>query len=260
MFSASMNPELPIRHVTPRPGMAVLYALLAAALAVIGYALRPWGLLLVWPAASLAVIAAAYVWLGPRVFAKRDGRLHLLTRVGMFPYLAGGGLTFPHYRRTAPPWVDVTPNLVLGRRLNEAEAREQIDRGVRAVLDLTAECEAPPAIRALAYCNIAILDLTVPTPRQFADAVGFIRAHATGAQRVYVHCKLGRSRSAAVVAAYLLDQGLARDANDAVGIVRAARPEIVIGSGAIAGLDAFARGTARPPSRGSPVSSGGDPE
>jgi hypothetical protein len=96
----------------------------------------------------------------------------------LLSYELGSILTFPHYRRTAPPWVDVTPNLVLGRRLTDDEAREQIDRGVRAVLDLTAECTAPPAFRSLAYRNVPILDLTVPTPRQFAEGVEFIRAHA----------------------------------------------------------------------------------
>jgi protein phosphatase len=221
--------------------MAALYALLAAGLAVIGYILRPWGLLLIWPAASLAVIAAAYLWFGPHVFAKRGGRLHPVTRVGLFPYLAGGWLTFPHYRRTAPPWVDVTPKLVLGRRLNEAEAREQIERGVRAVLDLTGECEAPPAFRALAYHNIPILDLTIPTPRQFADAVDFIRAHATNGRKVYLHCKLGRSRSAVVAAAYLLAEGIAKDAAHAIAIVRTARPEIVVGAPALDALEQFAR-------------------
>ncbi|MDQ3438797.1 MAG: dual specificity protein phosphatase family protein, partial [Planctomycetota bacterium] len=195
--------------------MAAMYAALALALGVVGYALRPWGFLLVWPAAAFATIAAAYLWFGPHVFRKRDGRLHLLARLGLLPYELGSILTFPHYRRTAPPWVDVTPGLVLGRRLNDAEAREQIDRGVRAVLDLTAECTAPPAFRALVYRNVPILDLTVPTPEQFAEGVDFIRAHAKGGGKVYLHCKLGRSRSAAVAAAYLIAEGLAADGNEA---------------------------------------------
>src|SRR5689334_3486247 len=83
IFSASVNPDpsdqTRMKHVTPRPRMAALYGLLAIALAVIGYALRPWGLILIWPAASLSVIAAAYLWFGPYVFHKRGGRLHPVT-------------------------------------------------------------------------------------------------------------------------------------------------------------------------------------
>ncbi len=219
-----------------------MYAALAVALGVVGYVLRPWGLLLVWPAASFATIAAAYLWFGPHVFRKRDGRMHPLNRVGLFPYELGSWLTFPHYRRTAPPWVEVTPQLILGRRLNDAEAREQIERGVRAVLDLTAECVAPPSFRALAYRNIPILDLTVPTPNQFADAVDFIRAQMKEG-KVYVHCKLGRSRSAAVVAAYLIAEGLAANGSEAVDLVRRARPEIVIGPAAVEALERYAKAT-----------------
>lgn len=217
-----------------------MYAALAVALAVVGYVLRPWGLLLVWPAASFATIAAAYLWFGPHVFRKRQGRLHPLNRLGLFPYEFGSWVTFPHYRRTAAPWVEVTPTLILGRRLNQVEAREQIDRGVRGVLDLTAECVAPPAFRALAYRNIPILDLTIPTPEQFADAVDFIRAHAQDG-KVYLHCKLGRSRSAAVAAAYLIAEGLAKDGKQAVELVRRARPEIVIGKAAVEALDRYAQ-------------------
>jgi len=219
--------------------MAAAYAALAVLLGVTGYVLRPWGYLLIWPAAAFATIAAAYLWFGPHVFRKRDGRLHPFSRLGLFPYELGSILTFPHYRRTAPPWVDVTPNLVLGRRLTEAEARAQIDRGVRAVLDLTAECTAPPAFRSLAYRNVPILDLTVPTPRQIAEAVDFIRAHAKDGAKVYLHCKLGRSRSAAVAAAYLIAEGLAANGKDAVEMVRRARPEIVINPAAVEALDRY---------------------
>jgi len=220
--------------------MAAAYVALAFALGVTGYVLRPWGLLLVWPAAAFATIAAAYLWFGPHVFRKRDGRLHPISRLGLLPYELGSILTFPHYRRTAPPWVDVTPHLVLGRRLTDDEARQQIDRGVRAVLDLTAECTAPPAFRSLAYRNVPILDLTVPTPRQFADGVEFIRAHAKDGAKVYLHCKLGRSRSAAVAAAYLIAEGLASSGEEAVEMVRRARPEIVIKGAAVEALDRYA--------------------
>ena len=228
-------------HLTPRPRMAALYACLGITLGVIGYLLRPWGFVLVWPAASMLIIAAAYIWLGPNVFRKRDGRLGFATRFALGPYLLGGWLTLPHYRRQAATWVEVTPQLILGRRLTDAEAREQIGRGVAAVLDLTSECAAPPAFRAIAYRNIPVLDLTVPTPRQLDDAVAFIRAHAHDGRKVYLHCKLGRSRSAAVAAAYLIAEGIAPSAAEAVERVRRVRPEIVVGAGTLAALERYAQ-------------------
>jgi SAM-dependent methyltransferase len=45
---------------------------------------------------------------------------------------------------------------------------------------------------------------------------------------VYVHCKIGYSRTAAAVAAYLLASGNARTPNEAMALLRRARPSIVI--------------------------------
>ena len=45
---------------------------------------------------------------------------------------------------------------------------------------------------------------------------------------VYVHCKIGYSRSAAAVAAYLIIKGAVSGVEEALGIIRRARPSIVI--------------------------------
>ena len=55
-----------------------------------------------------------------------------------------------------------------------------------------------------------------------------------------MHCKIGYSRSAAVVGAYLLDVGLTDSVPDAVARLRQARPAIVIRPEAQAALEAFA--------------------
>jgi protein-tyrosine phosphatase len=43
-----------------------------------------------------------------------------------------------------------------------------------------------------------------------------------------VHCKIGYSRSAAVVGAYLLGIGRVQNSDDAIGLLRRARPSIVV--------------------------------
>jgi protein-tyrosine phosphatase len=107
------------------------------------------------------------------------------------------------------------------------------------VLDLTSEFAVPPSFRVLAYRNIPILDLTAPTPEQLGEAVAFLHeASADGV--VYVHCKIGYSRSAAVVGAYLLDSGQANSAEEAIAHLREARPSIVIRPEARAALRTFA--------------------
>jgi protein-tyrosine phosphatase len=77
------------------------------------------------------------------------------------------------------------------------------------------------------YRNIPILDLTAPTVDQLAEMASFVeRESATGI--VYVHCKIGYSRTAAAVAAYLLRSHLAKTTPEALDLVRRARPSVVV--------------------------------
>ena len=56
---------------------------------------------------------------------------------------------------------------------------------------------------------------------------------------VYVHCKIGYSRSAAAVAAYLIMSGRANTAEEAFAIIRRARPSVVIRREVISALAEF---------------------
>lgn len=213
--------------VTPRSRPAVIYVLGAGVLATVSYAIGGWGLIGLWPAVSLVVVAAAYFGLGPAIFRKAHGRIPLAARLVLGPYLGGLFVSRLWYWRAGRPYHEVAPEVILGRRLGEQAARAAIGEGVTAVLDLTAEHAAAPAIRGLPYLNVQVLDLTVPTVQQLREAVAFIREHA-GRGVVFVYCGLGYSRSAAAVAAYLLACGAAKNVEDACAIIRRARPGAVM--------------------------------
>jgi protein-tyrosine phosphatase len=117
---------------------------------------------------------------------------------------------------------------------------------VTAVLDLTAEFTEAKAFRSARYRNLPLLDLTAPTQDQLQEAVAFLAAEAA-AGTVYLHCKIGYSRSAAVAGAYLLATGIADTAEEAVAHLRRARPSIVVRPEAREALRVFA---ARPRTRG----------
>jgi len=70
------------------------------------------------------------------------------------------------------------------------------------------------------------------------QAVEFISRRAERGV-VYVHCKVGYSRSAAVVGAYLLASRRAGSVDQALAILRDSRPGIVIRPEALAALNAF---------------------
>jgi protein-tyrosine phosphatase len=199
--------------------------------------MRPWGLVLWWwPGTTLVVIAAAYFGTGTGVFGKRGGMLAATTYLVLGPHLAGAWVwRWVRMRREEAAFAQVAPGVWIGRRVGRREALDLERLGVAAVLDLTAEASEERGVLQAArrgraaYLNVPILDLTTPTQRQLAEAVGFVRRHAatTG---VYVHCLWGYSRCATVAAAYLLEIGAAATVEEALEIVRRARPGIIVGA------------------------------
>lgn len=219
------------------------YYALAAAAALTGSLLfPPWTLPLLWPAAALGVVAAGYLWFGSGIYGKRCGKLPLWSRCFFAPALLGQYLSLAHYRRECRAWDTVAPGVLIGRQLNAAEAERAIaEAHVTAVLDLTAEFSEPPPFLALPYRNLPTLDLTAPTQSALREAVAFLNEHTaqSNSGTVYVHCKIGYSRSAAIIGARLLASGQATDPDAAVAILRATRPTLVVRPEAFAALREF---------------------
>lgn len=208
----------------PRIG---LYYLALAVLCAWAASFGGWALLLLWPALSCALQAAGYFGFGARIFDKREGRHSFATRVLFAPILLGQRLSLAHYRRGPRAWDELAPNVWIGRQLDAAEAEAAVRQGVTAVLDLTGEFEEAPAFVWGNYLNLPVLDLTAPSAAQLAQAVAFIDRESTRGI-VYVHCKIGYSRTAAAAGAWMLRSGRARDADEAMERLRAVRPSIVI--------------------------------
>jgi membrane-associated phospholipid phosphatase len=226
--------------VVPNPTIGRRYAALTGVLIALSAAFWPYGAILVWPAVATAIVTAGYFELGPAIFRKQSGRLPLSARIVMAPVLWGQWLSLQYYKRQCRAWDVVTPGVWLGRRLSDAEAASAIQAGVTAVVDLSGEFSEARPFLSVAYFHLPVLDLTAPSQAQLADAVRFIEAHAVDGN-VYVHCKIGYSRSAGVVGAWLLASGRAGNVDDAIDQMRAVRSAIVIRPEIRVALDEFAR-------------------
>lgn len=224
--------------VVPNRRVGSLYGAGAVVAGVLAAVTWPWGSLLLWPAFALVLAAAAYLGRGPGVYRKAGGRLPLAARFVLQPLLLGQRLSLLYYRRQCRPWDEAAPRVWIGSQLHDRQAEGAVHQGVTAVLDLTAEfSEARPFLR-MAYLNLPILDLTAPAPGLLSEAASFIAEHSRRGT-VYVHCKIGYSRSAAVVGAYLLASGQASTAAEAVERLRRVRPSIVVRPEAFEALLAF---------------------
>ncbi|HYJ04370.1 MAG TPA: phosphatase PAP2/dual specificity phosphatase family protein [Chthoniobacterales bacterium] len=224
--------------------------------------LWPWGAFLIWPAISLAISAVAYFGLGPGIFRKRDGRLPWTAWWALGPCLLGQQLSRFYYRRQCRAWDRLTPQIWIGSVLSRREAATAVRLGVTAVLDLTAEFSEPAPFRGVTYRNIPILDLTAPPPEQLDEMVAFISrnidfqsvrpaelhsAESAAAESdeesrngiVYIHCKIGYSRTAAAAAAYLLHTGAVSSVPEAIDVLRKVRPMIIVRPEIVAALTDF---------------------
>jgi membrane-associated phospholipid phosphatase len=214
------------------------YAAGAAVLLLIGAIFWPWGALLLWPAIALGIVAVAYFGAGPVVFRKAKGKLPWSTRFVLAPCLLGQYLSLLYYRGQCRAWDEVTSQIWIGGKLGSRSANKALWSGVGAVLDLSVEFSEAKPFRKVNYRNIPVLDLTAPTQAQLGEMSEFIGNHCRNGI-VYIHCKIGYSRSAAAVAAYLIMSGKVKTAEEAFALIRRVRPSVVIRPELISALSGF---------------------
>jgi protein-tyrosine phosphatase len=140
----------------------------------------------------------------------------------------------------------LTPQVWIGGVLTAKEAGAAVLQGVTAVLDLTAEFSEAAPFRSVTYKNIPILDLTAPTIEQMEEMAAFIEEESSRGV-VYIHCKVGYSRTGAAAAAFLLRTARVRTVPDAIHFLRQVRPAIIIRPEVLTALDEFANNLAVSP-------------
>jgi protein-tyrosine phosphatase/membrane-associated phospholipid phosphatase len=223
-FVRDSSPRLP---VTTNRRIGFYYAAGALTFGVVAFVFWPSGALLLWPGIAFLIATSGYFRLGPLIYRKSEGLLPISTLFTLGPCLAGQHLSLLYYRRQCQAWDQVTPQVWVGRLLRGSEASAAMGAGVKAVLDLAAEFSEAKPFREICYRNVPILDLTAPTIPQLSEMADFIDEYSQNGV-VYVHCKIGYSRSAAAVAAWLLKTGKVSGVEGALTLIRRARPSVVI--------------------------------
>ena len=202
--------------------LALRYGLGSAVCAALAVNLGGAWLWLLWPCASLLLVALNYALFGAAGFQKHaDGSLSSASTWLLAPYLLGAWVNSRLWTRKHPQPDQVVEGVWLGRVPSAREAAP-----FAAVLDLSAEL--PVRLPGKTYRNLPLLDLIAPDSeacRQGAELIEKLRQQGP----LLVCCALGYSRSATLVAAWLLHSGRADSVEQAIAMIRAARPRIVLG-------------------------------
>lgn len=203
--------------------MAALYLAGAAALTLPAWLGGAW-LWLLWPAFALLMVASNYAWFGADGFQKQsNGRLSTAVRWLLAPCLIGARVNAWWWTRSRPHPDEVIDEVWLGR---QPSARDLKRVRHAAVVDVAAELSM--ARSKLHYRSVPALDLVSPDAVACRQAVEHIE-QLRPCGPVLVCCALGYSRSATMVAAWLLQTGRASDVEQALALIRRARPRLVIG-------------------------------
>lgn len=193
-----------------------------------------YGFILLWPAAALLIVAAGYAGLGVSVFQKNNhGELSLSARWLLFPYLAGAWLSKGWFSRRISPSNVVYDGVALGRFPGRTMSEA-------AVFDLTAEFHKG-CRKAELWEAYPLMDLVVPETQEIWQAVIKLQQLHQGHKSVLVCCALGLSRSATVVAAWLLSEGYVESVSQAVALIKSRRPQVVLTPAHLQVLETFSK-------------------
>jgi membrane-associated phospholipid phosphatase len=197
--------------------------------AVVCTALSFVSIFFVWPAVACGIMALAYATGLSRLLGKENGTLSPSAEWCLLPVLIATAQIQRKWLQRKPGWHEVTPGVLFGRKVTAKEAAALVQRGALAVLDLTAETNAPVAFREHAhYHNLPLLDLVPLKPEHITAALDIIREQRAAGRRVFMHCQLGLQRSALIAAHWLVENGEAESLEAAKSKIRALEPSVII--------------------------------
>lgn len=181
-------------------------------------------LLLCWPALSFGIVSIAYLTCDARWFGKRrDGSRHWLATAVLLPYLifvySVWRLQISLSREPAINYVN--SSVAVSRRLLAHELPENVDR----VCDLTCEFVDPKPLRTKPgyHCH-PVLDAGACSAAELVDLAR--RLPPSNGEILLIHCANGHGRTGMFAAVWLLTHGFVTTVDDAITMLRNARPGI----------------------------------
>lgn len=177
--------------------------------------------LFLWPAITLTFVMLGYLGAGASIFQKNaQGEVSLSAQVILLPYRFFAWCTYRYYLKRCQTPSKVMEGILLGGRpLYLLETN--------AVFDLTCEWPRNTFSQKQHYLAQPQIDLLPLSPDDIDKAMSSMQILSQYGS-VYIHCKLGYSRSATVVVAWLVYCGEKPNLEEALKQVYQTRPQVIL--------------------------------
>ncbi|MCQ9121920.1 phosphatase [Rodentibacter pneumotropicus] len=173
---------------------------------------------LIWGAVALCLVVLAY-GRGVTIFQKQaNGKLSAAACALGLPYFLGARLNIVYWLWGKPKSAVIFENISVGSIVVSSE--------FNALLDCCAELPCPNPSDA--YEQAFMLDLIAPSAKELCNAAEKLEHLQQTCSSVLVCCALGYGRSVAVVLTWLLATHKVADLEQAIMLVKQARPQMVI--------------------------------
>ncbi|NIT12929.1 MAG: phosphatase, partial [Candidatus Dadabacteria bacterium] len=109
--------------------------------------------------------------------------------------------------RTRNWWDEIDDCVILGAIPFSSDVHRLRDTGVRCIINLCAESPGPVALYKkydIDYHYLPVIDFTCPDVQTIANGVSIIQKYRDKDEKVYIHCKAGRGRSATILFCWLV--------------------------------------------------------
>ena len=199
-------------------------------LGILAYEFPPVGLWLIYPAISLLIVAHSYSLVRPHFFQKQaDGNMTIASKMLIAPYLIFAWLNSRIWTRKHPEDSLVIENeqqkIYLGRIPNAQHAQQY-----QAIFDCVAELPIDTHAEYQQYLSLDLIPLQANQLQSAVQQLNLllenVRSHQNAS--ILICCALGYSRSSAVLVAWLLEQQHVENVDEAVAIIRKARPWVIL--------------------------------
>ena len=184
--------------------------------------LGQWHWIAIWCLGSALICGLSYAWIGPGIFRKDSrGLIPPLLKLIHRPWFWEYTLVVAIDRWIGlDPANEIYPGLWLSRKL----LRKELPPGIKLVVDMTAEFPKMSGLdNEIEYVCLPTLDGCAPERLAFKKLVRFVASHDGP---VLIHCARGQGRSATLMAAVLLQRGIANNVEDACSIMKQKRPRV----------------------------------